>query len=308
MRAFFQIQQLRLHRYFRHLGIAPVPAYLLLGIMWLGGSLLFFERQPTAHWVYPLLFLLPLLSIQGSGHWEFFRQAMDRATFQRTRLLTSGLVGLPVAGMLLFQGHPLPALGYLGAALLIGGLPTIRISATTLPTPFGGHPFEFATGFRKTWPAYLVAYFLLFMTFRVDNGNLALAGTALLWLTYLAYYGLAEPQFYQWVFAGTAAQFLNQKMKTALLHAWTPLLPFLLWSLWQSNYFIWVLGISGLGSGLLLAQLLAKYKSYPGPITLGAALLLFASLLFPPLLLILLPMWRSAAIRQLNRPSYDTSR
>ncbi|MBK7030860.1 MAG: hypothetical protein IPH45_17355 [Bacteroidales bacterium] len=42
----------------------------------------------------------------------------------------------------------------------------------TIPTPFSKHPFEFAVGFRKTFLAWLFAYFLTIMAISVGNFNL----------------------------------------------------------------------------------------------------------------------------------------
>ena len=43
----------------------------------------------------------------------------------------------------------------------------------TIPTPFSKKPFEFSTGFRRSFFMFPIAYILTFIAIRVDNFNLA---------------------------------------------------------------------------------------------------------------------------------------
>jgi len=144
-----------------------------------------------------------------------------------------------------------------------------RLSANkVLPTPFKKLPFEPIVGFRKTFLVLLGILFLIIKAIQVGNYNLGIVSYGATFLTMMSYYSKPEPKFFVWIFDRTSKIFLRSKLFQCLFAA--------------------------------ASIIFAKYSAYPSEMSILEGLLYAVGLSFPPLLLIIIPIFYKKSLRNLN--------
>jgi hypothetical protein len=135
----------------------------------------------------------------------------------------------------------------------------------------------------------------------VGNFNLTVFALTLIFATCLSFYSEPEAPFYVWIFAQSPATFLYKKLVIAGVYANLLALPICILALifFSDSWWIIILFLF-LGSLFLITTILAKYADFPRYIGLPSTIFLGLSLVFPPLLLILIPYFYKKAIQQLN--------
>ncbi len=172
----------------------------------------------------------------------------------------------------------------------------------TLPTPFYRWPFEFATGFRKTFYLHLFAYFLMLMSVLVDNFNLGIFSLLLVLVVCLTYYSELEADYYVWINAQKPKGFLGHKIKTALIYSSILSLPIIVALCgFYPHYAHIILGFQLLGYSYLTAFILAKYSAFPHQMGLPQSIVLAICFTMPPLLLLVIPIFYRQSTNKLNR-------
>ena len=171
----------------------------------------------------------------------------------------------------------------------------------TIPTPFSKKPFEFTVGFRKTFYVFPIAYFLTYISVSVGNFNLGIFSMLLIGITCFSYYSKTENEYFVWNYNLSSKEFLLEKMKTCLTYFSILSLPIII-----------TLGISFFNQidilivfvflcyAYLTTIIFAKYSSFPNEMNMSKVILIGLSFMFPPILLIFIPLFYSQSIKKLN--------
>lgn len=301
MKDFFQLQKVIVERFLKGWGLAPWLVYLLLPVLFSAVCLLLIERTEYAAYAIAAGSLTAYKWFSGRERNDFLQLQFGKTEFRKIRLLENGLVTLPFAVLFLFKGFWALAL----VQLLVGGAMTLRsgggFTSFALPTPFSRHPFEFALGFRQSWWLLLVAVFLLVMGIRADNFELATFSWFVTVFTAMSFYQRPEPGFYVWVHALTGRQLLNRKLLLGCGHLVLLGAPFVI-ALLVFFPGQWALVAGGQLLALLYLSLTitVKYTAYPDEVDLVRGFILASGIVFPPLLLFLVPYYYQQAVRQLG--------
>lgn len=298
---YFILQQRILDRRLKELGVVPVLGYGLALLLFIGLSLYLFYKTTYAPYVYSVIGLSLLTPLSEKERNEFLKIQFSSNLYRQIRALENLLMVWPFALFLLYKTQFLLAILLLLLALLSSLINSGSRLNFTLPTPFYRFPFEYAQGFRQNWALYFLAYFIAWKAIEVDNFNLGVGSLALLGIMGLTHYGKAENDYFVWMYACNAQQFLFKKIATACAYLILSCIPLLLILGWFFADKIWILvGVQVLLGVFLLTLILAKYSTYPASMSLPQALLLGISLWFPPLLLVTIPLFYRRAVAQLN--------
>lgn len=283
-------------------GIHPVIGYLLGLAAFIGFSLLLFERTELAPLIYILAAISLVFGLSETRRNEFIMNVFGPDRYHWIRILENNLATLPFVLLLVIK---LLFIHASMVAALSTFLALTRIqssSGITIPTPFYKRPFEFATGFRGTFIAFLLAYFLVVMAIASENFNIGIFSLILVFLVCYSYYFNPEGVFYVWIFNVGPGIFLWKKIATAFLYSSMLALPVLLTliifypekSLVTAVFF-------ALGLIYLATVILAKYASYPDQVSLPQFVILALSVWFPPLLLAVIPYFYLRSEKKLQR-------
>jgi hypothetical protein len=171
----------------------------------------------------------------------------------------------------------------------------------TIPTPFSRRPFEFPVGFRRSYPAVLLAVFLAVMAIVSGNVNLGIGAVMLMFLICITFYFNPEEVYYIWIFHFSPVKFLLHKTGTAMLYCTFLSLPV---SITLAAFFpenaMALAGFQALGYIYLVAVILAKYSAYPHQINIPQIVILGLTLWLPPLLLAVIPFFFFRSVKQLK--------
>ena len=171
----------------------------------------------------------------------------------------------------------------------------------TIPTPFSKNPFEFTVGFRKTFYVFPIAYFLTYISVTVGNFNLGVFSMLLIGITCFSYYSKTENEYFVWNYKLSSKEFLIEKTKTCLIYFTTLSLPVII--ALSISFFreidILIIFIL-LCYAYLTAIVLAKYSSFPNEMNMSQGILIAISFMFPPILLVFIPIFYSQSVKKLN--------
>ncbi|MCB9080193.1 MAG: ABC transporter permease [Lewinellaceae bacterium] len=298
---YFKLQVRIINRRFSAFGISPLPGYLLVGFAWAMGSIYLFQQTQYAPIIYAFLALGVISRSSEHQRNEFLAGCFPAVQYRLIRLLENGILALPFAGFLAYQGYWLWSAGLIAIAELFALIRFPSSPTYVLPTPFQRYPFEFIVGFRSTYLAYFLVGLLTYQAIRVGNFNLGIFAQVLTFLLGMTYYFRPEPPYFVWIFAANPRQFLWRKVGTAVYCASWFSLPvgFILGIAFPEN--IAILGVAQLvGYLLLLTIIFAKYAAFPAEINLPQAFLLGLGLWFPPVLLVIIPYFYRQALQRLQ--------
>jgi hypothetical protein len=171
----------------------------------------------------------------------------------------------------------------------------------TIPTPFSKKPFEFTIGFRRTFYIFPIAYFLTYISVTVGNFNLGVFSILLIGITCFSYYSKIENEYFVWNYNLSSKEFLIEKTKTCLIYFSLSCLPIIIT---LAVYFLNEIDILILFflvcCTYLTTIIFAKYSSFPNEMNMSHVILITTSFLFPPILLIFIPLFYSQSIKKLN--------
>ncbi|MEY4927201.1 MAG: hypothetical protein RI894_1637, partial [Bacteroidota bacterium] len=224
-----------------------------------------------------------------------------KSAYFRLRFLENAVLVLPFTFFLLAKQHFLIA--FLTPAVA-GILATVKLKNGlnfTLPTPFYRYPFEFTVGFRQSFLLIFGIYSVSFIAIAVGNFNLGLVALIALSLVAMTFYFKPEAEFFVWIFADTPQQFVFKKVKTAILYTFILLLPTTIGlSIFYFDQLFIIIGCQFLGILFVILGLLGKYAAFPIEINLPQVFAIGLSLLFPPLLLVFIPLFYRRAVKNLR--------
>ncbi len=298
---YFRLQLKMLNRHLAELGVPPWLGYLLGFFVFLGFSLLLFDRTGYAAYLYALVALSFVSALSESRRNDFLRSAFSDRKYFTLRALENMGVAFPFLVFLFIQKA-----WWIGLGLLIcsAALVFLHVSPRlnrSFPTPFSRYPFEFSVGFRKTLLFYPLAYFLTFQAVSVGNFNLGVFSLLLVILICVSYYTDPENKFYVWIYALPPKTFVLEKLRTALWYSTLACLPVTLATgLAFPAQLGYLLLFQLAGYLYLIMILLGKYTAFPEKMNLPQAILIAVAVWFPPFLLGVLPFFFRQAVKRLK--------
>lgn len=302
MNYYLQLQYRRWNRAWREWGIPPLLGYLLVVLVWFGGSVFLFARTSYAPWLYLLVASTGWVHLSAQHRVDEIGRLFGQPHSSYLRLVENLLWTLPFSVYLFYVNAWQWALAALLGAVVSVYWRRRSWGGWVMPTPFGRYPFEFAVGVRQYSWAVLLLYGLLLKGIQVDNGNLSAVSLGGLWVLICSFYTTPEPRTYVWWHCQSARGFLVYKLGIALgysLLLTAPVIGLLLWQ-FGSAYAWGLLGITVSGVFFLTLITLGKYTAFPEPMGVPHLIWLVLSISFPPLLLVLMVVFYRRACTNLE--------
>lgn len=278
------------NRKIKEAGLPPLLGYLFVLIAFVLLSAYVFQKTDFAKYLVILISLSSVFKLSENSRADFLLSTFGDKIKMQIRILENTILCLPFVLLLLYKSCFLEASMLFLSSLLLSLFTLQSAFHFTIPTPFSKNPFEFSTGFRRSFFLFPIAYALTFMAIKVDNFNLGLFSMLLIFLVAMSYYPTPENEFFVWVHADSPKSFLKKKMTVALsyvmLLASPILISLLIFYPMEFEKTLLFLLISVL---LLPTIILAKYTAYPTEINFPEVIKIALCLFFPPLFVVMIP-------------------
>jgi len=301
MKDYFYLQYIMTNRKIKEAGLPPLLGYLFVLIAFVLLSAYVFQKTDFAKYLVILISLSSIFKLSENTRADFLLSTFGDKIKMQIRILENTILCLPFVLLLLYKSCFLEASMLFLCSLLLSLFTLQSAFHFTIPTPFSKNPFEFSTGFRKSFFLFPIAYALTFMAIKVDNFNLGLFSMLLIFLVAMSYYPTPENEFFVWVHADSPRSFLKKKMTVALsyvmLLASPILISLLIFYPMEFEKTLLFLLISVL---LLPTIILAKYTAYPTEINFPEVIKIALCLFFPPLFVVMIPYLYFKAGANLN--------
>ncbi len=301
MKDYFELQYVLTNRKMMEAGLNPLLGYVLglAAFVLLSGYI--FHATEFAKYLVILTCLSILLKLSAKNRNYFLLSTFGNNSKLKIRVIENFILCIPFVSFLSYKN-----LFFEACILLLCSVSIALISFRTnynivIPTPFSKKPFEFSTGFRKTFFLFPIAYALTYIAISVDNLNLGIFSMLLIFLTTLSYYSKPENEYYVWVHAETPRSFLVKKIIVATAFITLLVIPILTSLLiFYPIDFEMIILFFLIGTLFLWTIILAKYSAYPREMSLPEGIVLAFSLYFPPLLLIVILFFYTKSISNLK--------
>jgi len=298
---YLKLQFTIIKRKLTEFGINPHLGLLLLLPIFISLSYYLFSKTEFAQYIYILLALGFINKLSEANRNDFLKSIFSHKKFIAIRFIENSIIALPFVLFLLYERT------YYGAGILVVLISIMAISNTkqslnlVIPTPFFRNPFEFIIGFRTTYYIIFFAYFLSIMAILYNNFNLGLFSIALITLSTLGYYSKPENEFYVWSFHHKPSSFLYNKIKTAIIHLSILIIPLIIaLYIYFTPQALIITALILIAYLYLTTIILSKYSYYPNEFSLPQSIFIAFSVIFPPLLIILIPYSYIQSIKRLN--------
>jgi len=282
-------------------GLPLLIGYTLLPFVFVLLSNYLFEKTEFANYIYGLLAVSFVSKLSEPKRNDFLKSIFNKYNYKKLRILENIIYCLPFTLFLIYQKQFLFSV-ILNLCVTIIMLFNFSTNLNvTIPTPFSKNPFEFTVGFRKTFYVFPIAYFLTYISVTVGNFNLGVFSMLLIGITCFSYYSKTENEYFVWNYNLSSKEFLLEKIKTCLTYFSILSLPIII-----------TLGISFFNQidilivfiflcyAYLTTIIFAKYSSFPNEMNMSKVILIGLSFMFPPILLIFIPLFYSQSIKKLN--------
>lgn len=301
VKEYFLLQFAMLQRRFKDFGIDPVFACIIIGTAFFACSFFLFNKSAYAVYGYLLIAGSILLNHNETKRNEFLKFTFSKRDYIGIRIVENVLTILPFIIFLLIKKQFLPALVLPVLAVFIIPINSGSISSVAILTPFYKKPFEFISGFRSTFLAFILAYFVTVMAVVYQNFNLGIFSLLFVFLICLSFYSETEDVSYVWVHNLAVDKFLLDKITTAIVFSTIITLPIVagLMIFFKTKIII-VFAFQLLGYTYLVTIILAKYAAFPKKINLPQAILLAMGMMLPPILLGVIPFFYVQSQKQLK--------
>lgn len=301
MKYYLNLQFKIINRHLKDAGIHPLPFYIIAAVAYFMLSFYLFERFEYIEYLYCFFAIYTLFQFSSKSRNDFLKNVYTKVYFYKIKLVENSLLILPFLLILLLKEKYLTTFILLPSAWLISTISLNELPQRALSTPFYRYPFEYAIGFRKTYLVILLAYFISLIGILVDNFFLSLFGLAIILLNCLSFQNKLEPRFYIWIFSASPKQFLYKKLKTAILYSCLLSLPTSVFiTIFFFDYIHTILIVNTIGLLIIIAAVAGKYSQYPSEINLIQSIYIALAILFPPLLLVIIPLFYHQSIKRLN--------
>jgi hypothetical protein len=301
MREYCSLQYKMANRKLSELGLNPAVGYILATTGFILLSELIFHKTGFARYLILLIALSMFVRAAETGRTEFLMTVFGDRKSREIRVVENLVISVPFLASLICHQAFLESAGLVVGSILLAFVSFKTTFNYTLPTPFHQKPFEFLVGFRKTAYLFPLAYVLTFIAISVQNFNLGIISMLLIFGIALTYYIKPEHEYFVWSYSVSPPKFLLEKLITASKYSILTALPI------AGTMFIFfpaeidfVLLFMFLGLIYLYTAILAKYSVYPSEINLLEIILMIVSIIFPPLLLFLIPYFYIKSVNTLN--------
>ena len=309
MKYYFTLQYKRLYRRIfefgngDNYGINPFLGFAIIVLLFYRFSVSFFLKIEYAEIIYPIMALIIIGSLSVKDRNSFIRDIFDVKKNRKIRLFENLILSIPFSLFLIYKQEFNSVFIFLALSMLISQYNKIQISNFIIPTPFYKKPFEFIVGFRKTFWLFLIAYLITYISISVGNFNLGVFALILVYLTTMNFYSTPEPVFYIWIYSLNSEEFIKMKIKIALLYSMFLSLLItisLLFFYFSIDNLILIILSNILGVAFLITNLLIKYSYFPSNPSIIKAIIIGLSIMFPPLLLFVIPYYKSLSNKTLK--------
>jgi hypothetical protein len=290
MKEYFELQYKMTNRRFKDTGFEPLLAYIILTVGFVGLSIYLFYKTEFAEYIFMLSALTLIGKLSETRRTEFLKICFNDTKLKKIRVTENFICSMPFLIFLLYKQLFLSAFLLFVLSIILALLNFRTTLNFTIWTPFSKRPFEFTTGFRNTFYMFFAAYTLTAIAVSVNNFNLGVFAMLLVFATTLSYYSKPENEYYVWTYNINAKEFLFSKIKTAMLYSAFLALPIaiVLVILYPQNIAILSLFFV-VAWAFLICIIVSKYAAYPDEMNITQGILLALCILFPPLLVVLIP-------------------
>ena len=215
MKNYFNLLLVLTNRKIKKAGLNPGLGYLLGLAAFILLAEYLFQKTSFAKYLVILSCLSFQFQLYEKNRTDFLQSTFGDKTKNKIRILENLMVSIPFVSFLLYKGLIIEASILVFCSISFALVSFHAHFNLSIPTPFSKRPFEFSTGFRRTFYLFPMAYVLAFIAINVDNFNLGVFSFLLVFLTTLGFYSKPEQEYFVWVHAETPGKFLKNKM----LHA-----------------------------------------------------------------------------------------
>jgi len=301
MKKYFQLQVKILNRRMIDFGLPVLIGYAILPVVFVLLSNYLFEKTEFANYVYGLFALIFISKLSEPKRNDFLKSIFNTYNYKKLRIVENIIYCLPFTLFLIYKKQFMFSI-----TLNLFVICTMLFNFSTnlnavIPTPFGKKPFEFTVGFRKSFYVFPIAYFLTYISVSVGNFNLGIFSMLLIGIICFSYYSKIENDYFVWNYNLSPKEFLIEKTKTCLLFFTFLILPIIitLGFSFISQIDILIVFIL-LCYAYLITIIFAKYSSFPNDMSISQGILIGLSLVFPPILILFIPLFYSQSIKKLN--------
>ena len=301
IKEYFQLQFKIINRKLTDFGFNPIIGFLTIFIGFIGLSIYLFSKTEFAEYIFILIALSFISKLSEIKRNDFLKFAFPDKAYLVIRIVENSTVVLPFILFLIYK-QLFPSVFILTTITLLMALFNFNTTFNyTIPTLFYKKPFEFTVGFRNTFYLFFIAYFLAFMSISVGNFNLGVFALLLVFIVSLSFYSKPENEYYIWSYITTPKGFLFEKIKIGFVYSTILSLPILIaLGIFFSSEITTLLIFQLLGYIYLTTIILAKYSAYPSEMNLPQGILIGISLLFPPILIGVIPYFYFQSTKKLN--------
>lgn len=306
MQTYLKLQLTIINRKIIDFGIPLLIGYISIPFLFILLSHYLFEKTEFAHYIFGLTAIGLVSKLSEPKRNDFLKSIFTKKNYRKIRIIENVTYCLPFSAFLVYNNQFLFVI-ILNLFVIIITLFNFNTNIDIpIPTPFSRKPFEFTIGFRKTFCVFPIAYLLTYISISVENFNLGIFSVLLVGITCFSYYLKMENEYFVWNYNLSSKEFLTEKSKNCLIYFSLLVLPIII-----------ALGISSFSHiDILIAFILlcylylitiifAKYTSFPNEMDISQGILIAASFMFPPLLLIFIPLFYSRSIKKLNKVLND---
>jgi hypothetical protein len=298
---YFKLQYWRLKREIKSFGVNPYAGILFYLLSFIAFSELIFKKVNSAPYIYPFIAVIITYTLGEESRNEFLKFIFPDKKYIRIRLAENLLYAIPFSTFLVFKNQYLMSLLTLALSGIMSLLNNVSRIRFQIPSPLSRHPYEFTVGFRRFYLVIIGIYILTFISIYHHNLNLGLFSLVILFLLCLTFYSHLDPIFYVWIHAQSPKIFLIHKIKTALFYGFCLSLVIILPLVYFYKNDIQIISLTlGVGILYIIVGVLSVYVNYPKKMTLSQQFQLCFGVLFPPLLLLVIPNFYLQATNRLK--------
>lgn len=301
MKDYFQLQYKMLNRKMIDFGLPLLIGYPLLLFLFILLSNYLFGNTEFANYVYGLIALSFVSRLSDPKRNDFLKSIFNKDKYKKLRVIENLIYCLPFTLFLIYKEQFVFSI-LLNLLVIITMLFNFSTNVNvTIPTPFSKKPFEFTVGFRKTFYVFPIAYVLTYISVSVGNFNLGVFSVLLIGITCFSYYSKIENDYFVWNYNLSPKEFLVEKTKTCLINFLLLSLPIIITLSFSFFNQIDILIVFILLCFAYLTTIIyAKYSSFPNEMNVSQLILIATSLIFPPILLIFIPLFYYQSIKKLK--------
>ncbi len=307
MRYHFTLEYRRLRRQIEEFGLNPTWVLLVLGLLLSTLVLYVSVMSEKPSWLIFIAGISALSIMYRKKRTSFYSAIYPRERLLKIQFIEASILTAPFFLILLLSGFTLPAFILLILAMMSPAQIMLfqrnksKVQLPPLLTPFKKNPFEFIRGFRSAWPLVLVFLFVIIKAKEADNFNLGLVAFLVAILSMAFIVAKPEPMAFVTIYIHDTRAFLKHKIQLIIKQTLLLSSPLALTLLvFFPDKILFVLAAILFGLLFSLASLLGKYAYFPAEMNVIQSIGLALSLMIPPLVLVLIPVFYKKALVNLK--------